>query len=159
MTKKKSAAGDYEVGHGKPPTKTQFKKGRSGNPKGRPKGSKNYGTIVSKALKQPVHITKGGAPKTVTALEAVVLTTVKDALSGNRRAQIQVTSWGEQVFAEDPSKASSDTLSRNEQLILDAYTAEITANVLDSMADPEDEPPPVDDKSIQDEEDEDDWLK
>jgi hypothetical protein len=159
MSKTSKSGRDYEVGHGKPPKTTQFKKGRSGNPKGRPKGSKNYSTIVSKALKQPVHITKSGVPKTVTALEAVVLTTVKDALGGNRRAQLQVTSWGEQVFAEDPSKASSDTLSRNEQLILDAYTAEITANVLDSMADSEGEPPPSDDSTIKAEEDEDDWLK
>ncbi len=28
---------DYEVGYGKPPKNTQFKKGKSGNPKGRPK--------------------------------------------------------------------------------------------------------------------------
>jgi hypothetical protein len=27
----------YEVGYGKPPQSTQFKKGKSGNPKGRPK--------------------------------------------------------------------------------------------------------------------------
>jgi hypothetical protein len=31
----------YEVGFGKPPKHTRFQKGRSGNPKGPPKGSKN----------------------------------------------------------------------------------------------------------------------
>jgi hypothetical protein len=32
--------GEYEVGYGKPPKETRFRKGRSGNPKGRPKGAK-----------------------------------------------------------------------------------------------------------------------
>ena len=32
---------NFEVGYGKPPAKTRFRPGQSGNPKGRPKGSKN----------------------------------------------------------------------------------------------------------------------
>ena len=31
----------YDVGYGKPPVTTRFKSGKWGNPKGRPKGSKN----------------------------------------------------------------------------------------------------------------------
>ena len=31
------SANSYEVGYGKPPQQAQFKKGQSGNPKGRPK--------------------------------------------------------------------------------------------------------------------------
>jgi hypothetical protein len=32
---------DYDIGYGKPPEENRFKQGKSGNPQGRPKGSKN----------------------------------------------------------------------------------------------------------------------
>ena len=41
---------DYEVGYGKPPKSTRFRKGQSGNPAGRRKGSFNLGTIVRREL-------------------------------------------------------------------------------------------------------------
>ena len=37
---------DYDVGYGKPPKATRFRKGQTGNPKGRPKTSKNVGTML-----------------------------------------------------------------------------------------------------------------
>ncbi len=41
---------DYEVGYGKPPTHTRFKKGRSGNPYGRPQRTRNLATIFDAVL-------------------------------------------------------------------------------------------------------------
>jgi len=38
---------DYEVGYGQPPHHTRFKKGQSGNPRGRPCGSNNLKTLLS----------------------------------------------------------------------------------------------------------------
>lgn len=51
--KEKDLAADtkeYEIGHRKPPKATQFKRGMSGNPRGRPKGSKNFKTIMNEQL-------------------------------------------------------------------------------------------------------------
>ena len=54
-------AGDYAVGYGKPLRHTGFQKSRSGNPKGRPKGSKNLATLLAEALDEKVQVTEGVA--------------------------------------------------------------------------------------------------
>jgi hypothetical protein len=41
-----------KVGKGKPPKSKQFKKGKSGNPNGRPKGARNYNTLFKIAMKE-----------------------------------------------------------------------------------------------------------
>ena len=46
----------YEVGFAKPPQRTQFRKGASGNPKGRPKGSKSMASILTKVGRQRVRV-------------------------------------------------------------------------------------------------------
>ena len=43
----------YDVGYGKPPVETRFRKGRSGNPKGRGKGSRDFATVFMTAMSQP----------------------------------------------------------------------------------------------------------
>lgn len=54
---------DYEVGYGKPPEHSRFKKGQSGNPSGRPKGSKNLATVLNEVLSERVTLTENGKPR------------------------------------------------------------------------------------------------
>ena len=77
---------DYEVGYGKPPHHTRFKTGRSGNPRGRPCGSKNLKTLVSEALNEPVIITENGRRRKITKREAIVRQVVNCSATPDLRA-------------------------------------------------------------------------
>ena len=79
--------GDYEVGYGKPPKERQFARGRSGNPKGRPKGSKNLATTFMEIGRERITVTEGGRTRTMTKAEAVVHQLTNKAASGDPRAR------------------------------------------------------------------------
>jgi len=80
----------YPVGYGKPPMHTRFKKGESGNPKGRPKGSLNLATVLVRTLRERVTVNEGGHRKTVTKLEAAVKQLANKAASGDLGALRQL---------------------------------------------------------------------
>jgi hypothetical protein len=60
-----------DVGYGKPPRETRFRKGRSGNPRGRPRGSRNFASLLEEALAEPVVITENGRRKRATKLQVI----------------------------------------------------------------------------------------
>jgi len=73
----------YEVGFGKPPKGTQFRKGESGNPKGRPKGKPNLATIINRTLQAKVIIKENGRRRKVTKYEAGLIQLSNKAASGD----------------------------------------------------------------------------
>src|ERR1700686_1150872 len=73
----------YEVGFGKPPTGPQFRKGQSGNPKGRPKGKPNMATVINRALQAKVIINENGRRREVTKYEAGMIQLANKAASGD----------------------------------------------------------------------------
>lgn len=80
----------YEVGYGKPPRNAQFQKGRSGNPKGRPKGTLNMATVLERTLRELVVINENGQRKTITKMQAAVKQLVNQAASGDLSALRQL---------------------------------------------------------------------
>lgn len=74
------------VGYGKPPRAHRFKKGQSGNPKGRPKGAKGLKTIARKLLTEKVSVRTGGGLKRMNKMEAMLHKLAEQAFAGNLRA-------------------------------------------------------------------------
>lgn len=74
-----------DVGYKKPPRSTQFRKGRSGNPRGRPRGSRRE-LPYDALLGQMVTIREDGRERRVTAAEAFLLHLTKRGLEGDSAA-------------------------------------------------------------------------
>ena len=79
-------ADDYEVGYGRPPVRTQFKKGQSGNPAGRKPGKANLATVLERALAANVIVTENGRRTSRSKLEVAVTQAVNKAAGGDLKA-------------------------------------------------------------------------
>jgi hypothetical protein len=86
----------YQVGYGKPPSETRFKKGQSGNPRGRPRGSKNklpalneerLKTIVLQEAYRTIKVSDGDRQVTIPMAQAIIRSLAVLAAKGNQRAQ------------------------------------------------------------------------
>jgi hypothetical protein len=75
-----------DIGYRKPPRRSQFRKGQSGNPNGRPKGTKNLGSYLLKALNQKITVTEGGRRYRITKLEAALKQLVNKAATADLAA-------------------------------------------------------------------------
>jgi len=78
---------DGDVGYGRPPKKTRWKKGQSGNPRRRyPARSKSTVELIDKFFLRPVEVTLDGETEHVPTLEAIVIQLWLKGVSGNQRA-------------------------------------------------------------------------
>jgi hypothetical protein len=75
-----------KVGYKQPPVETQFKKGQSGNPKGRPKGRKSLSQLIQEELDTKVTVVKDGKRLTLTTAQVMAKRLVRSAASGDHKA-------------------------------------------------------------------------
>jgi hypothetical protein len=88
------SAKDYEIGRGRPPKATQWKKGQSANPGGRksPRSIDDAETI-DKLLSMPVKVTVNGESKRVAVLKVILEQLWNKAIAGDRRARAVFLRW------------------------------------------------------------------
>jgi hypothetical protein len=74
---------DYEVGYAKTPEGTRFKKGQSGNPKGRPRKKPADTVDITALLEEPLKVTTGGSERLMSQFEVSTRALAKRALEGD----------------------------------------------------------------------------
>ena len=94
--KRKMARGTAQKG-GNPPKHTQFRKGTSGNPRGRPKGSKNLSTYLMEAARDQVTATVGGRTRTISKLQATTMQLATKAAGGDQAATSKLLDWIDEI--------------------------------------------------------------
>jgi hypothetical protein len=84
-------------GRGNPPKHRQFRKGTSGNPKGRPKGSKNLSTVIMEAARDEVSATINGKTRKISKLQATAMQLATKASVGDQAAINRFLDWVDEI--------------------------------------------------------------
>jgi Family of unknown function (DUF5681) len=109
---------EYEVGYGKPPKHSRFCKGQSGNPQGRPKGSKNLATLLDQALDEPVIVNEYGQRRQVSKREAVLKQLVNKAASGDLKSMHLLLATMRVIDARQEPGVQPQPLSEEDEKIM-----------------------------------------
>ena len=105
---------EEEKGYGKPPKKHQFKKGVSGNPRGRPKGKTSLLDDLNKIVNQRISVNLNGQTMRLTKRQAYLQRVTNDAIAGGASA-------GRLLFellkleTEQPDREGMSASERNKQ--------------------------------------------
>ena len=116
---------DNTVGYKKPPKHSRFKKGQSGNPKGRQKACRNFNTDLEEVLKATMTVSENGKPKTVSTQQAALMRLREQALNGDPRALDRLLGFAAGLSAEKEAQSAERVLNAEEEDILARFEADL----------------------------------
>ena len=115
----------YDVGFKKPPKETQFKPGQSGNPNGRPKGSRNVATDLQEELDEEIEVTERGTSLTLTKRRALIKTLMMKGLKGEIRAAEGLVRLALALDEADAARGGGELLNEDDQKIIAHFAARL----------------------------------
>src|SRR5579883_296641 len=115
-----------DVGYGRPPKETQFKPGKSGNPKGRPKGTRSPAAILQAIIAQRVAVTKDGKTCWLSTLEITFRQLANDAMRGDQKAIKLLLSLVERYGEAPEVQLRIEELLAEDRDILKNYLPDLT---------------------------------
>jgi hypothetical protein len=115
-----------DIGYGKPPRAHQFEPGKSGNPKGRPKGAKSADTILHELLQQRINLNERGKTRGITILEAILRRIAEDCLKGNIKSAAFVLNRLQAMSSDETDESG---LNEDEQTVLETYLKKVQSSL------------------------------
>jgi hypothetical protein len=97
---------EQKVGYRNPPRTTRWKKGQSGNSKGRKPKRKSALELIDKLLTAPIKITFKGEENTALRLEAILMQLAQKQMAGSARAARVLMKYEEFASANMTKKLS-----------------------------------------------------
>ncbi len=97
----------------RPPRKGRFQPGQSGNPRGRPRGSKNLKTYLREELAAKITVIEQGKPRKIPKAQAIAIQLVNKASTGDPKGLAAVVSLTRE-FDEALTEGRMDVLQRAE---------------------------------------------
>lgn len=119
--RRNSKSTDYVVGYRRPPKATQFAQGKSGNPKGRPKGSRSVGAVLQDIIQQKVSVTENGKTRRIPALEVIIRRLANDAMRSDPRAIKLLLSLVDRYGESPATKVQLGEMLAEDETILAEY--------------------------------------
>jgi hypothetical protein len=130
-TKPSDAA--HEVGYGKPPKATRFRKGRSGNPKGRQSGDENLLSVFKRMATKRTKIREGDKWRTITMADAIILQNYRAALQKDQIAMSNIIRLaeesGELIDRTDVKQVGRPLLVPEKTLTIEEFLARFGRSV------------------------------
>lgn len=121
----------YAVGYGKPPEKTRFQPGRSGNPHGRPKKPKSIRERFERELARKVTVREDGRVKKIPKIDLWVRRVIADAITGSHQSSrilIEMRSANDEEIAKGMAEQTIEELNAEDRAILDRHLAQLTTD-------------------------------
>jgi Family of unknown function (DUF5681) len=112
---------DNGAGYKRPPQSSRFKTGRSGNPKGRPKGGRNLKTDLTALMKKRIPIREGGELRQVSGQEAILLSLFEKAVRGDLKASAQIITMLMKIDSRDPVPPEPVLVTDNDRAIVEDF--------------------------------------
>lgn len=116
---------DYAVGYGRPPAHTRFRKGISGNPRGRKRGARNFETLLAEQCDAKISVKEGGKTRVRTKLETVAAQLVNKSAGADLKAisillaALDRTQARQERAARDPDKDNGSDLGESDQQVFE----------------------------------------
>ena len=108
------------VGYKRPPKDHCWKKGQSGNPKGRPRGYRNFAAALAAILHETVSTRDGDDEREMTKLEAVTRQLVDKAMAGDARLMQQLCNEMHKGEAKAEKENTATSVTEADREVIEA---------------------------------------